>query len=62
MLAMVLRNAIGNWRSPSTSSTDMPCDCLAPQRRSSSSTMSLPVTQGLSLPRNVTRRSLAIVK
>ncbi len=62
MLAIVLRNAIGSCWSASTSSTDMPCDCFAPQRRSSSRTMSLPVTQGLNLPRKVTRRSFAIVK
>ena len=30
----------------STSSTDMPCDCAAPQRASNASTMSLPLTQG----------------
>ena len=62
MLAMVLRKVIGSWRFASTSSTDMPCDCLAPQRRSSSSTMSLPVTHSRSRPVKRTRRCLAIVK
>ena len=59
MLAIVLRNAIGSCWSASTSSTDIPCDCFAPQRRSSSRTMSLPVTQGLSLPR---KRDAALLR
>ena len=56
MLAIVLRYAIGSCRSASTSSTDIPCDCFAPHRRSSSRTMSLPLTQGCRRPRNITRR------
>ena len=47
MFAIVLRYAIGSCVFASTSSTDMPCDCFAPQRRSSSRTMSLPLTHGL---------------
>ena len=43
-------------------SADMPCDCLAPHRRNSSSTTSLPPTQGLRRPTNETRRCLASVK
>ena len=62
MLAMVLRYTIGSCRPRSTNSTDMPCDCFAPQRRSSSSTMSLPLTHGCSRPVNTTRRARASVK
>src|SRR5436190_1536639 len=57
MFAIVLRYAIGNWLFASTSSTDMPCDCFGPQRRSSSRTMSLPLTQDWSVPPNTTRRA-----
>ena len=62
MFAIVLRYAIGSCRFASTSSTDMPCDCFAPHRRSSSRTMSLPLTQGCSSPSNTTRRAFASVK
>ena len=62
MFAIVLRYAIGSCRFTSASSTDMPCDCAVPHRRSSSRTMSLPVTQGRSAPVKRTRRCRAIVK
>ena len=62
MLAIVLRKAIGSCLSASTNSTDMPCDCFAPHRRRSSSTMSLPETHGWSVPDRTTRRCLASVK
>ena len=62
MLAMVLRKAIGSWRFASTSSTDMPCDCRGPQRLSSASTMSLPLTHGWSSPEKTTRRWRATVR
>ena len=55
MFAIVFRYAIGSCRSASTSSTDMPCDCRAPHRRSSSSTMSLPLDPRLQ-PAVETRR------
>ncbi len=62
MFAIVLRETIGSCLPASMNSTDIPCDCFAPHRRSSSRTMSLPPTQGLSLPVKTTRRCLASVK
>ena len=62
MLATVLRYGMGSWRSASTNSTLIPCACALPQRRSSASTTSLPLTQGRSFPLKTTRRRFAGVK
>ena len=62
MLAIVLRYGMGSCLFTSTNSTPMPCDCAAPQRASSASTMSLPLTHGWSRPVMRTRRCRASVK